>query len=619
MVVMSSDVLADPIAVVVDLVAGCESTLDRQVIHAAVTSMAGGRTKQRRLAQVLMDRPSLLVEGRSPAPRAVGDLLLALRTAGAGSISLPRCAGCGREITSMQRRGEDWYCSPCFRQPESCAGCGQQRQVTFRDRFGRPRCSQCPDHDERDPRRVLVKVITSLDPGLSTDAINTAITATVIKPAHEHKLARAIEQAPELLTGDGAKAPFPMALRLIDALCAAGATRIQRPACPRCRRVVVLSKLRGGLRICRNCAAKANAVPCTRCGTVREPAARDEQGKPLCPNCLVSDPINLEECIACRRRRRVNTRTSHEPLCASCVPRKAATCSVCERTAACMISKTTGQPWCSACANTRARCSRCGQRAPIRAGTREAPLCGGCAIPGPGFWKTCPSCGTSGRLVAGACSRCHLHQRLAQLLTDTTGQIHPELQILHQTLATVERPTTVLNWLKRPAVCSALAELATGQRPLSHATLDNLPPGKPVEHLRSVLVATQALPARDEQLARIERWVTRTVAERTDTKDKELLHRYAVWHLLRRLRQRNRGTDTTYGQLDVVRQRLRAAIGLLDWLHARDLTLATCRQADLDLWLSSDHTGPRFGAGHFVRWAISHNINRSLRFAATRC
>ena len=36
--------------------------------------------------------------------------------------------------------------------------------------------------------------------------------------------------------------------------------------------------------------------------------------------------------------------------------------------------------------------------------------------------------------------------------------------------------------------------------------------------------------------------------------EKELLHRYAVWHVLRRIRQRNRGADTTYGQLDMVRR-----------------------------------------------------------------
>jgi hypothetical protein len=131
---------------------------------------------------------------------------------------------------------------------------------------------------------------------------------------------------------------------------------------------------------------------------------------------------------------------------------------------------------------------------------------------------------------------------------------------------------TALNWLKRPAVQATLTELARGHRPLTHAALDELPSSKPIEHLRSMLVATAVLPARDEHLARIERWVSRTVDEHPQPDDKELLSRYAHWHLLRRLRRRTRSATTTYGQLDVIRQRVRAAIGLLDWLHSRELT-----------------------------------------------
>jgi len=359
-------------------------------------------------------------------------------------------------------------------------------------------------------------------------------------------------------------------LRLIDQLVAAGAQKIIRPACPHCGRVVRLHRRLHGRWSCRNCIAKANAVPCARCGTVREPATRDPSGAPLCPNCLVSDPINLEECARCGRRQRVNTRTADGPICVTCSPKTIASCSMCGRTEPCIVSKTTGQPWCRACARSWAQCSRCGQHAAVRAGTRHQPLCAGCAVPDPDFWKTCTTCGTSGRLIAGVCSRCRLHRRLGELLTDTRGQIRPQLQVLHDTLATVDRPATVLNWLKRPTVSSTLAELASGARPLSHDTLDDLPPGKPVEHLRSVLVATAALPARDEHLARIERWVTRTIHERSDPEDKQVLQRYAVWHLLRRLRHRNRGTDTTYGQLDTVRQRVRAAVGLLDWLAPAD-------------------------------------------------
>jgi hypothetical protein len=616
--IASADPVSDPVATVVNLVAAADPALDKGKIRRIVERVGGGRAKRRRLATALANSPTMLTTGRSPAPKVVGDLLLALRAAGAAGISPPWCADCGREITSMQRRGEDWYCCHCVVRPQACSACGQQRQVTFRDRYGSPRCSRCPDPDTRDPRRVLVEVITSLDPDLTADAVTAAVAATVTKPAHEQKLAWAIEEAPELLTGDGAKAPFPMVLRLIDALCDAGATRIQRPACPRCQRAVALSKRRDGLRICRNCTAKANTVACSRCGTLREPAARDDKGEPLCPNCLVTDPANLEQCLRCGRRQRVNTRTPQGPLCASCVPRKTTICSVCGRTAPCMVSKTTRQPWCGACARSWAQCSRCGQRAAVRAGTRKAPLCAGCAVPDPSFWKTCPVCGTTGRLIAGACSRCRLHQQLQALFVDTSGQIRPELQALHKTLASVDRPATAMNWLKHPTVRSVLTELANGHRPLNHAALDDLAPSKPVEHLRSMLVATRALPARDEHLARIERWITHTLNHHSESDDKELLHRYAVWHVLRRLRQRNHNADTTYGQLDVVRQQVRAAIGLLDWLRGRGLTLASCQQADLDAWLTSEDVSRRAEAGHFIRWAISQRLNRKLRFAAIR-
>src|SRR5438874_9198917 len=141
---LAPEVLTDPIGMLVDLVVRHEPSLDRATVIDVVENLAGGRAMRRRLAQALLDRPTVLADGRSPAPRAVGALLLALRAVGADGISPPWCAGCGRAITSMQRRGEDWYCSPCFARPQPCTAFGQRRQVTFRDRHGQPRCSQCP-------------------------------------------------------------------------------------------------------------------------------------------------------------------------------------------------------------------------------------------------------------------------------------------------------------------------------------------------------------------------------------------------------------------------------------------------------------------------------------------
>jgi len=339
----SADPIYDPITAVTQLVATVDPALDYEQIRRIVERVGGGRAKRRRLAKELADNRSVLLTGRSPASKAVGELLLALRGTGSARISPPWCADCGREVTSMQRRSGNCYCSPCFERPEPCSACGQLRPVGFRDRHGGPRCAKCPDKDTRDPHHVLVHVITTIDAGPTESAVTAAIAKTAVKAAHVQKLAWTLEEAPELLTTDGAKAPSPMVLRLIDALCDAGPTVVRRPACPRCERVVALSKTLDGQRICRNCAAKANAVPCARCGTIREPATRDEHGKPLCPNCLVSDPVNLESCIRCRRRRRVHLRSPDGPVCGTCTPRTTAVCSMCGRTAPCTTSKTTGR------------------------------------------------------------------------------------------------------------------------------------------------------------------------------------------------------------------------------------------------------------------------------------
>jgi hypothetical protein len=85
------DVLADPVGVIVAMISGIEPALELAVIEEAVTGVAGGRAKRRKLAQALARRPAILADGRSPAPRAAGDLLVALRKAGAGAVS-PRSA-----------------------------------------------------------------------------------------------------------------------------------------------------------------------------------------------------------------------------------------------------------------------------------------------------------------------------------------------------------------------------------------------------------------------------------------------------------------------------------------------------------------------------------------------
>jgi hypothetical protein len=243
-------------------------------------------------------------------------------------------------------------------------------------------------------------------------------------------------------------------------------------------------------------------------------------------------------------------------------------------------------------------------------------LCAACTRPDPAFGGCCPPCGHR-QLSTRSCTRCTLRQRLQVLLAGHDGDVRAELRGLHDNLASSDRPNLVLAWLNKACIAELLRELGAGQRVLSHAGLDELPAGKPIEHMRAILVATGTLPPRDEHLARLERWVARSLAECDDPGQRQLLHHYAVWHLLRRLRQRNNGRYATYSQVVTVKRHISAAIALLDGLGTRGRALADAHQADLDTWLTSDQAHYRRDAGHFVRWAQRKRLT-SLEFPATR-
>jgi hypothetical protein len=184
-------------------------------------------------------------------------------------------------------------------------------------------------------------------------------------------------------------------------------------------------------------------------------------------------------------------------------------------------------------------------------------------------------------------------------------------------LAQADRPDNALTWLTRKGVRDTLQDLANGDRALTHQTLDTMPSSSTLAHLRSMLVAAGALPARDERLTDLERWIDKVIAERTVLEHQRALHRYAVWHHLRRLRGRLDGQPASHLQAKNVRQHVTAATMLLDWLETRELTLKTCTQADLDRWLA-EGAGHRTRSTNFMRWALTHRHASRLSAPATR-
>ena len=179
------------------------------------------------------------------------------------------------------------------------------------------------------------------------------------------------------------------------------------PPAPAGRRAVAMPEL--------HCQVPGAAVR-RAAGAVREAATRDEQGRPVCPHCLITDPANHEDCVNCGRRRPVSdprTRTgpsarpagpagagrarsaASEAPCETSMADRAAVVQACQQRWAPVLSlrqRRPGRrraPWRSRCASACTPDSRVLARLPgLRAGSphpagRPLPRCAaadsGCA------------------------------------------------------------------------------------------------------------------------------------------------------------------------------------------------------------------------------------------------
>jgi hypothetical protein len=115
-----------------------------------------------------------------------------------------------------------------------------------------------------------------------------------------------------------------------------------------------------------------------------------------------------------------------------------------------------------------------------------------------------------------------------------------------------------------------------------------------------------------------EQWVAETSRAREDPDERRILQGYATWLHLRKLRQRLRGNPATYLQALNVRCHVTAAARYLGWLAGEGLTLASCRQGDVERWACSAEASYRDETAHFIRWAVEHRHARGLTAGAVR-
>ena len=265
LVIAPAEALTDPVGTIVSLVAAADPALERDLVRRIVEQAGGGRSKRRRLAVELAGNPSVLATGRSPASKAAGDLLIALRAAGATGISPPRCADCGRASLRCSAGARTGTARPAISARRTARAAGTRgRSPSATGRAGRaaasaptrtpatrswpssrssprptPACRPNGHRGDRGGRHQAGSPAeTGLAPGRRTGA------------AHRGRREGAIPDGPAADRRALRGRRHPHQASRMPSLRAGGPARQERD----------------GQRTCRNCPARSRAVPCGRCG-----------------------------------------------------------------------------------------------------------------------------------------------------------------------------------------------------------------------------------------------------------------------------------------------------------------------------------------------------------------
>jgi hypothetical protein len=508
-----------------------------------------------------------------------------------------------------------------------------------RHRPERPAARHCPGCR----RDGVIDHVTAAGVRLPRRVVADAVDAVVAdRPATLRSLAAALTAFPTALS---LGAP-PTVGRLVAELVARGGV-LAVPGCAVCGRTDQPLNVTETGGMCRRCAHRSNAAPCTRCGATKPVAYSTEDGRPVCERCRrherghrrcglcgnsASIAVRAHDgepdvcvncyrlpqavCSRCGRRRPCNFAETAEPVCKPCAPRATDTCSRCRRDRPPSVRWPEG-PLCDTCYTSalrrRDRCDGCRNlRRLVWPPGPDANTCADCACLPPSH--TCADCGIEDKLYErDRCSACSLRRRTTVLLRGDSDEIPAQFAGVYTAIVSTTTPRSALNWLRKGAGAALLAEVAAGRLALTHEALDAHPRPQAADYLRHVLVANGALPPRDEGVARTQRWATDLIATLARPQDRRLAKAYTTWRVLRRLRRgaAHRPRPRTYTAAAHVR--LRAAVDFLAWLNGQNLALADCRQSDVDLWLE---TGPSASSVRdFLLWATEHKHCRALHVA----
>ena len=542
-------------------------------------------------------------------------VLNGLIAAGVTGVSPPTCVTCRRPQRHFVIVVDDGrQCCDCRQAAlrEPCAGCGRVTKVAARPERG-PMCQRCWSHDPASWRPCGLCATVGRKAGTMAGIhvgaccyVPPGVRCTVCglaKGVHPYKTRRPVcarcqtrsLMSPAASAND--QLPRPPTAPIRCARCAHDTRRSAvSAAAPGPRRVTVPAGRDAST------VTPAQSRPCGRCGKVRAIVRLARGDDPdLCGLCW-RGPIAV--CEHCGKTRPCRGERRGEMLCAACAPRSREPCIRCQRTRTVAARLPTGSI-CAACyqtfLRTRAVCPGCGDlRRLLDHPDHPTPVCSDCCDDRDR--QICEQCNTEDALPRGGrCTRCAVIDVLDDLLGDEHQRAVNGMQPVHDTLTSLTRYRNVYDLLTRPPATAAdlLHRVAIGEIARTHEAFAQLPQQRTTIAVEALLTVAGVLPACDIELLRLERWIDHYLAGIGNPDHQRVLRRYATWHVLARARRNSPLSDI--GRHSRI-HRLRIAHRFLDWLADRNVTLADCRQVDLDDWTL---TGPATwnDARAFITWA----------------
>lgn len=136
-------------------------------------------------------------------------------------------------------------------------------------------------------------------------------------------------------------------------------------------------------------------------------------------------------------------------------------------------------------------------------------------------------------------------------------------------------------------------------------------------YVRDLLIGCGTLPPVDRFLFLFEQWLPSWLETVADLEQRKTLHRFATWHVLRRLRATAAKEPIGHYRNQLARAGLRQAAVFLTDLADNGRELGQCTQADVDRWFAEATTTHRNLLRPFLTWAIRGRHMPSLRLPTT--